>query len=151
MPSSRLPRLSSWRWRRSDRTSRYPGEAHVEYGCNDRPRLLSPGRGSSGWSHRWLCYPTAGWPEVVGVLEFYGAEQPMPESALLETMAQIGTQLGRAIERERAVEQAQHQQAALFQREKLAAMGALLANVAHELNNPLAVICCRRTPARRHE
>ena len=78
--------------------------------------------------------------EVVGVLEFYGAERLTPDRALLEAMAQIGTQLGRAIERERAAEQAQRQQAALFQREKLAAMGALLANVAHELNNPLAVI-----------
>ena len=55
-------------------------------------------------------------------------------------MGQIGIQLGRAVERERAADQAQRQQEALFQREKLAAMGTLLASVAHELNNPLAVI-----------
>ena len=36
----------------------------------------------------------------------------------------MGTQLGRAVERERAIAQAQDQQAALFQREKLAAMGS---------------------------
>jgi CheY-like chemotaxis protein len=52
----------------------------------------------------------------------------------------MGTQLGRAIEREWAAEQLQHQQEALLQREKLAAMSTLLASVAHELNNPLAVI-----------
>ena len=52
----------------------------------------------------------------------------------------MGTQLGRVIERERAAEQLQHQQEALRQREKLATMGSLLASVAHELNNPLAVI-----------
>jgi PAS domain S-box-containing protein len=43
-------------------------------------------------------------------------------------------------ERQRAEEQLQHQQEALFQREKLAAMGSLLASVAHELNNPLSVV-----------
>jgi two-component system NtrC family sensor kinase len=79
-------------------------------------------------------------PEVVGVLEFYATERQGPDVTLLEALAQMGTQLGRAVERERAIAQAQHQQAALFQREKLAAMGSLLASVAHELNNPLAII-----------
>jgi two-component system NtrC family sensor kinase len=43
-------------------------------------------------------------------------------------------------ERQRAEEQLQRQQEALLQREKLAAMGSLLASIAHELNNPLAII-----------
>jgi PAS domain S-box-containing protein len=43
-------------------------------------------------------------------------------------------------ERRRAEEQLQQHQEALFQREKLAAMGSLLASVAHELNNPLSVV-----------
>jgi PAS domain S-box-containing protein len=78
--------------------------------------------------------------EVVGVLEFYAAEPLPPDPALLDTLRQIGIALGRTIERQRAQEQMQRQQEALFQREKLAAMGSLLASVAHELNNPLAVI-----------
>ena len=85
------------------------------------------------------------WPilvgqEVAGMLEFYTSEALAPHPALLEAMTQIGTQLGRAVERERAAAQVQRQQEALFQREKLAAMGTLLASVAHELNNPLAII-----------
>jgi two-component system NtrC family sensor kinase len=43
-------------------------------------------------------------------------------------------------ERKQATEQLQRQQEALYQREKLAAMGSLLASVAHELNNPLSVV-----------
>jgi PAS domain S-box-containing protein len=43
-------------------------------------------------------------------------------------------------ERQQATEQLQRQQEALYQREKLAAMGSLLASVAHELNNPLSVV-----------
>jgi PAS domain S-box-containing protein len=50
------------------------------------------------------------------------------------------TLLKEIAERKRAEEQLQHHQEALFQREKLAAMGSLLANVAHELNNPLSVV-----------
>jgi two-component system NtrC family sensor kinase len=42
--------------------------------------------------------------------------------------------------RKRAEETLQRQQETLYQSEKLAAMGALLAGVAHELNNPLAVV-----------
>jgi two-component system NtrC family sensor kinase len=79
-------------------------------------------------------------PEVAGVLEFYACEPLAPHPPLLEAMTQIGTQLGRVIERERAAAQLQQQQEALLQREKLAAMGSLLASVAHELNNPLAII-----------
>ena len=40
---------------------------------------------------------------------------------------------------QREMDQRQRVQAALFQSEKLASLGALLANVAHELNNPLAI------------
>ena len=78
--------------------------------------------------------------EVAGVLEFYAPKRQQPHTMLLDIGVQIGIQLGRVIERQRAVAQYQLQQEALYQSEKLAAMGSLLSGVAHELNNPLAVV-----------
>jgi signal transduction histidine kinase/ActR/RegA family two-component response regulator len=54
---------------------------------------------------------------------------------------QLSTELQSEIaERQQAVEQLRRQHETLFQSEKLAAMGSLLASVAHELNNPLSVV-----------
>ena len=61
--------------------------------------------------------------------------------ARAQQVASANQELQRQIaERQRAEEQLQRQQEALLQREKLATMGSLLASVAHELNNPLAII-----------
>ena len=43
-------------------------------------------------------------------------------------------------ERQQAEAQLRLQQETLYQREKLAAMGSLMASVAHELNNPLSIV-----------
>jgi signal transduction histidine kinase/DNA-binding response OmpR family regulator len=78
--------------------------------------------------------------EVVGVMEFYAPKMQQPHAMLLDFGVQIGIQLGRVVERQHAAAQYQLQQEALYQSEKLAAMGSLLSGVAHELNNPLAVV-----------
>ena len=74
------------------------------------------------------------------MLEFYTNKVQQPHTMLLDIGMQIGIQLGRVVERQGAAAQYQLQQEALYQSEKLAAMGSLLSGVAHELNNPLAVV-----------
>ncbi len=47
-----------------------------------------------------FAFPVLVGPEVVSVMEFYSPEAKEPDQRLLELMAQIGTQIGRVIERE---------------------------------------------------
>jgi PAS domain S-box-containing protein len=51
-----------------------------------------------------LAIPVRVGTDVVGVLEFFSDEAVEPDAALLEVMEHVGTQLGRVVERERAVE-----------------------------------------------
>ncbi|MGI9021842.1 MAG: ATP-binding protein [Acidimicrobiales bacterium] len=46
--------------------------------------------------------------EVLGVLEFFSCEPAPPDPALLDVVAQVGTDLGRVIERKRAEEALRH-------------------------------------------
>ena len=52
-----------------------------------------------------FAFPTMVGKEAVAVLEFFSDQSAQPNESLLNFMAQIGTQLGRVIERERAEQQ----------------------------------------------
>jgi diguanylate cyclase (GGDEF)-like protein len=54
--------------------------------------------------HTALCFPLFTGPDVVGALEFFADRKLEPEDGLLALMMQIGTHLGRVIERQRAAD-----------------------------------------------
>ena len=92
-----------------------------------------------------VAFPVLCGQEVVAVLEFFGGEPRQPEGAVLDLMAQIGTQLGRVIERQRAEESLRAQAEALARARDEAkdadrAKSAFLANMSHELRTPLNAI-----------
>lgn len=49
-----------------------------------------------------FAFPVLIGDEIVGVMEFFSSQAVEPDSKLLEIMAQVGTQLGRVLERNRA-------------------------------------------------
>ncbi|MBQ5963872.1 MULTISPECIES: bifunctional diguanylate cyclase/phosphodiesterase [unclassified Massilia] len=55
-----------------------------------------------------FAFPVVIGTEVVAVLEFFGLERQTPADGMLRLMAQVGTQLGRVIERRRAQERLLH-------------------------------------------
>ncbi len=55
-----------------------------------------------------FAFPVLIGTEVVAVLEFYSGETVEPDEQLLEVMTNIGTQLGRVVERKRAEETLKH-------------------------------------------
>jgi signal transduction histidine kinase len=90
-------------------------------------------------------FPVAIGPDVVAVLEFFSPLPAQPDDELLEVMGNVGTQLGRVVERIRAQE-AQKTYAAELERAniELQVLNELksdfLATVSHELLTPLTPI-----------
>ncbi|HEY4274854.1 MAG TPA: ATP-binding protein [Rhizomicrobium sp.] len=92
-----------------------------------------------------VAFPVLSGQDVVAVLEFFGSEPRQPDGAVLDLMAQIGTQLGRALERQHAEQslRAQTEQLARARDEAKdadRAKSAFLANMSHELRTPLNAI-----------
>ncbi|HEV8438138.1 MAG TPA: ATP-binding protein [Methylomirabilota bacterium] len=89
--------------------------------------------------HLYMVVPMIAGGELIGALSFGGPAGPFPAeqvSIAQEAAMQLAIAIAQARLRERVKERTQQ----LLQSEKLATMGSLLAGVAHELNNPLAVV-----------
>jgi PAS domain S-box-containing protein len=69
--------------------------------------------------------------EIVAVLEFFSTDAREPEEQFLEVMGNIGTLLGRVVERAAIIEQ---------QHALVVARSRFVANAAHELRTPLATL-----------
>ncbi len=85
-----------------------------------------------------FAFPVLVGEEVVAVLEFFALEARELDAQLLETMANIGTQLGRVVERKRAEEELRVANRRL--KELASLKDEFVAKASHELRTPLTSI-----------
>ena len=85
-----------------------------------------------------FAFPVLAGSEVLAVLEFFSDKPAEPDEAVLDLMAQVGTQLGRVMERSQA--QARLRGAKGVAEAATNAKSLFLANMSHELRTPLNAI-----------
>ncbi|MEV6678195.1 response regulator [Streptomyces erythrochromogenes] len=85
-----------------------------------------------------FAFPVVTGDVVVGILEFFTVECPKPRDATLDLMVQIGTQLGRVIERQHASEDLGS--ARIAAESAARSKSAFLATMSHEIRTPMNAV-----------
>jgi PAS domain S-box-containing protein len=88
-------------------------------------------------------FPIRSEEALTGVIVLWGREAPRRDDALLTMLTDIGSRVGLHLQHRRTEDELARQREALYQSEKLAALGRLVAGVAHEMNNPLSIMSSR--------